>query len=372
MRSTCVLLSSLLVTASLLACQPATAPEEATSAPEAQATLSLAEVEAIPADAPTAAEEPPTPFRPPDLSHIKDGQERIKAQLAAFQQALEQTPDSDQKEAVLSQLVPAAERLVAEAARSLEEKPYRAQMKLDMARGLLPKEHALHSQIESLQAQLNGLPEKKALKGAKGSDNLADFLYRQGTKAIERERFDKAAWAFREAIKYEAGHAQAQAALEDLERRAKRFYEEAYVVKSQDPRLARKRLQQVIFMTGPDSPYHHKAQKLWRRLRGGAAPTSLGPRKTPAPADPASPAKAQGIALHRQRRLDEALAKYRQALKERPDDHDVYRLMGAAYALKGERKEAYKLYKQYVERCPACMHAPSVRKILQDYESWTH
>ena len=172
-----------------------------------------------------------------------------------------------------------------------------------------------------------------------------------------------------------------QAQAED--QRYKKFYEEAYVIKNTNPKAAKAKLRQVLELAPPNSVYIGKAQRLLRQIeQAGDVPEdeqAAGPT-SPLPAQPASgPDKARAIALREQGtefyKKDEysAAAKaYQQALKLNPRDYDLHRLIGSVYARMGRRKAAYRAYDTFVKRCPKCMYAPTVKKILADYRKLQH
>ncbi len=322
--------------------------------------------------------EDPKPYRPPDLSHITDARQRVTAQLEAFDKAMSQSLNKDQKTSVFAKLEPKVLELLEQVERSGAEKPHRSLMKLDMAESLLPREHALHEKITRLRQELGGAPETskaedhagQKTQDRKGQESLANYLHTRGQKALKTNDLAQAAWAFREALKYNAEHQGAKTGLRNLELEAKKLYEIAYVTKANSPQKSMARLRLVIEITNPGNRYHSKALKLWRKLGGRNAPPPSHGRPDPVASDrqnTSSSARAQGIALYKQKRFKEAIAKYKQARIENPKDAEVLRLLGTAYAVQGKRKQAYSHYKKYVEQCPRCMHAPSVRKILKDY-----
>ncbi len=322
--------------------------------------------------------EDPKPYRPPDLSHITDARKRVTAQLEAFDEAMSHSLNKNQKTSVFAKLEPKVLELLEQVERSGAKKPHRSLMKLDMAESLLPREHALHEKIARLRQKIGGAPEISKTKDhadqktqdRKGQESLANYLHTRGQKALKTKNLPQAAWAFREALKYNADHQGAKTGLRNLEIEAKKLYEIAYVTQKNSPQKSMARLRQVIEITDPGNRYHSKSLKLWRKLNNQALPPP--PRGRPAPVasdqqNASSSARAQGITLHKQKRYGEAIAKYKQARIENPKDAEVLRLLGTAYAMQGNPPQAYLYYKKYVEQCPRCMHAPGVRKILKDY-----
>jgi len=322
--------------------------------------------------------EDPKPYRPPDLSHITDARQRVTAQLEAFDKAMSQSLSKDQKTSVFAKLEPKVLELLEQVERSGAEKPHRSLMKLDMAESLLPRDHPLHEKIARLRQKIGGAPATSKTENhadqktqdRKGQESLANYLHTRGQKALKTKNLAQAAWAFREALRYNAEHQGAKTGLRNLELEAKKLYEIAYVTKAISPQKSLARLRQVIEITDPGNRYHSRSLKLWHKLSGrGTLPPSHG-RPNPVANDQqngSSSARAQGIALYRQKRYREAIAKYKQARIDNPKDAEVLRLLGSAYAVQGNPPQAYLYYKKYVEQCPRCMHAPSVRKILKDY-----
>ncbi len=81
--------------------------------------------------------------------------------------------------------------------------------------------------------------------------------------------------------------------------------------------------------------------------------------------------RKKGTDAYKAGELDRAAAYYLAALDNTERDHELHRLLGSVYARQGARKAAYAEYKRYVEVCPKCMYAPTVNKILADYEKLT-
>lgn len=108
-----------------------------------------------------------------------------------------------------------------------------------------------------------------------------------------------------------------------------------------------------------------------------ARAAEIGKPKPPQVAE-LSPAETEGLTAKDLRKkgtdaykageFDRASAYYLAALQVDDRDHELHRLLGSVYARQGARKAAYEEYQRYVETCPKCMYAPTVNKILADYE----
>jgi tetratricopeptide (TPR) repeat protein len=82
----------------------------------------------------------------------------------------------------------------------------------------------------------------------------------------------------------------------------------------------------------------------------------------------ASEDRAACIDLYKQREYESAAACLRRVRRAHPEDRELDRLLGSTYAMLGQRQNAYRAYQRYLERCPKCMYAKPVRKIVSDYE----
>ena len=79
--------------------------------------------------------------------------------------------------------------------------------------------------------------------------------------------------------------------------------------------------------------------------------------------------RGQGVEAYKRKQYSKAISLYKKALRVYPRDYELHRLLGSAYAMLGNRKQAYHQYKKYVKLCPKCMYTPAVRKFLADYEN---
>lgn len=162
-------------------------------------------------------------------------------------------------------------------------------------------------------------------------------------------------------------------------KRYKKLYEEAYVTKNSNPEAAKAKLRKVIELAPAEDVYHRKAEHLLQQieLEGAGdraddeAPVSPLPKasKGPAQTGKANELRKKGTHHYKTGEYSLALKAYRRALELNPGDHELYRLIGSVNARMGRRKAAYQSYKVYVKRCPRCMYAPTIKKIIADYES---
>ncbi len=106
-----------------------------------------------------------------------------------------------------------------------------------------------------------------------------------------------------------------------------------------------------------------------RRTMGGPAVAALLLIAAPATAgDSASEDRAACVKLYKQKEFERAAACYRRVQRAHPEDREIDRLLGSTYARLGQRKKAYRAYQRYLKRCPKCMYAKPIRKIVSDYE----
>ena len=119
-----------------------------------------------------------------------------------------------QKKSLYAQLEPKAQQLVEQVEQSGDEKPHRSLIKLDLAKSLLPKAHPLREKIARLRLAIEDKPATEKtqdhntpeIQNRKGQEGLAIYLHARGQKALKTEKLAQAAWAFREALKYNAEH----------------------------------------------------------------------------------------------------------------------------------------------------------------------
>jgi tetratricopeptide (TPR) repeat protein len=63
-----------------------------------------------------------------------------------------------------------------------------------------------------------------------------------------------------------------------------------------------------------------------------------------------------------------AIESLQRAIKLKPEDTDLLRLLGNAYALEGRRGEALRQYRRYLEVCPNCVYTQTVRAAVRAFE----
>lgn len=82
----------------------------------------------------------------------------------------------------------------------------------------------------------------------------------------------------------------------------------------------------------------------------------------------ASEDRAACVDLYKQKEYESAAACFRRARRAHPEDRELDRLLGSTHAMLGQRVKAYRAYQRYLERCPKCMYAKAVRRIVDDYD----
>jgi tetratricopeptide (TPR) repeat protein len=98
----------------------------------------------------------------------------------------------------------------------------------------------------------------------RGKLSKANFI--RGVDAYMGHRYPEAYKSFRSALSF--GNERAKQKLQDLERIAKKLYEEAYVIKSTSPDQAVKKLSTVLKIIPPGHIYFGKAKKLRKEVQG--------------------------------------------------------------------------------------------------------
>ncbi|MBW1871149.1 MAG: hypothetical protein JRJ19_03740 [Deltaproteobacteria bacterium] len=95
---------------------------------------------------------------------------------------------------------------------------------------------------------------------------LAKIFFLKGVDAMMGRRYPEAYHAFTRAKKY--GNDRSQQRLHDLEKTAKKLYEEAYVIKSTNADQAIKKLNTVLKIIPPNHIYYSKAKRLRTNIQG--------------------------------------------------------------------------------------------------------
>ncbi len=97
---------------------------------------------------------------------------------------------------------------------------------------------------------------------------MAKVYFVMGVDSHTRRRFPEAYQAYKSALKYKPDHSLAKGRLRELEKVAKKFYEEAYVIKATNAEEAIKKLKIVMKIIPPDHVYYTKAKKLKTKIQG--------------------------------------------------------------------------------------------------------
>ncbi len=140
------------------------------------------------------------------------------------------------------------------------------------------KAEKLASNTGQITKALSALKKAKALdrkiSGGRGKyndklkDSLAKVYFVKGVDATTRDRYPEAYQAFVASRKYNPKNPLVDKQLHKLEKLAKKFYEEAYVIKSTNAEAALKKLNTVVKIVPPDHVYYTKAKNLKSKIQG--------------------------------------------------------------------------------------------------------
>jgi tetratricopeptide (TPR) repeat protein len=125
--------------------------------------------------------------------------------------------------------------------------------------------------VEALQAALK---IDKEIAGGAGeyhkqlSQRLAKAYFIKGVDAQQGRRLPEAYQSFRAAMRMDSNLPNLKERLADLDKEAKKLYEEAYVIKATNPELAISKLKTAIQIVPPENIYYGKAKKLLGTLTG--------------------------------------------------------------------------------------------------------
>jgi tetratricopeptide (TPR) repeat protein len=220
----------------------------------------------------------------------------------------------------------------------------------------------LLKKAESLDRTLSGGTGKlqEAIR-----NRLGKVYFVMGVDAQMRHEYMEAYKSFNSALEY--ANKRARKRLRELERKAKKLFEEAYVIKTSNPKAAAKRLNMVTNMISPEHVYYEKAVKLKYRLGLGPQPKKT---KEAKPADGCK-TKVDVILcnkLIRQNKTKEAIGCFKMVLKLEPANCDALIGMGVSYAKSGKGKNAAEFYEQFIKHCPKDLRSRQVRKTLEMYK----
>ncbi len=79
--------------------------------------------------------------------------------------------------------------------------------------------------------------------------------------------------------------------------------------------------------------------------------------------------RLKGILLYKKKKLSRAISAYKMAMKYNALDYELYRLLGEAYATKGDLRKALHYYSIYVSLCSKCKHTTRVRNLIKRYKA---
>jgi len=127
---------------------------------------------------------------------------------------------------------------------------------------------------QALKVLQQALALDRSISGGSGKlhDELATKLgnvhFRRGVDAHTRHNYPDAYTSYRKSLKYRPGFNLAEQRLQDLEKIAKKLYEEAYVIKSANPDRAMKNLNTVLKIVPPKHAYYNRAKRLKTKIQG--------------------------------------------------------------------------------------------------------
>lgn len=99
-------------------------------------------------------------------------------------------------------------------------------------------------------------------------EKLGKNYFVKGVDAHMNKRYPEAYKAFKTSLKYHPGYELASKRLQDLEKIAKKFYEEAYIIKSTNADAAVNKLNTVLQIVPADHVYYTKAKRLKSSIQG--------------------------------------------------------------------------------------------------------
>jgi tetratricopeptide (TPR) repeat protein len=99
-------------------------------------------------------------------------------------------------------------------------------------------------------------------------EKLGKNYFVKGVDAHMNKRYPEAYQAYKTSLKYHPGYELASKRLQGLEKIAKKFYEEAYIIKSTNAEAAVKKLNTVLKIVPPHHVYYGKAKRLKTSIQG--------------------------------------------------------------------------------------------------------
>jgi len=127
---------------------------------------------------------------------------------------------------------------------------------------------------KALKSLKQALKMDKAISGGSGTyhekitDKLGKVYFVKAVDAHTRQKYPTAYQAYCSALKYRPDYARAKQRLRDLEKIAKKLYEEAYIFKSNNPDQAVQKLNVVLKIIPPRHIYYSKAKRLRSQIQG--------------------------------------------------------------------------------------------------------
>jgi pSer/pThr/pTyr-binding forkhead associated (FHA) protein/tetratricopeptide (TPR) repeat protein len=99
-------------------------------------------------------------------------------------------------------------------------------------------------------------------------EKLGKNYFVKGVDAHMKKRYPEAYKAYKTSLKYHPSYELASKRLQELEKIAKKFYEEAYIIKSTNAEAAIKKLNTVLQIVPPHHVYYSKAKRLKSSIQG--------------------------------------------------------------------------------------------------------
>jgi tetratricopeptide (TPR) repeat protein len=165
--------------------------------------------------------------------------------------------------------------------------------------------------------------------------------------------------------------------------KAKKLYEEAYVIKEHNPKKALENLKKVVQILPPGHVYRIKAKRLWPKISSDEYPggdekppvSETKPAKSRAKVSPLpkNPAVAQliknGNELVKAGKPREAMVRFEKAIELEPGNCDALVGLGVSFARKGKGESAAKWYRAFLKACPDDKRAGYARQTLRAFEA---
>lgn len=142
---------------------------------------------------------------------------------------------------------------------------YTRGMELSRNKGQVKKAIEFLKQAATLDKKIAGGAGKY---GQQIKEKLGKAYFVKGVDAHMNKRYPDAYKAYKASLRYHPGYELASRRLKELEKVAKKFYEEAYIIKSTNAEAAVKKLNTVLQIVPPHHVYYGKAKRLKSSIQG--------------------------------------------------------------------------------------------------------